>query len=512
MRSVAVADFQGWREAARALLAEDVPPQDVNWLRPGQNDLLAAPEPSAAAQAGAFRVPRALVDLLAQVGNHRDAGRFALMYRVLWRVLHGEPDAASPADADGSRLAAMAAAVRHDAHRMKAFLRFEPVPDAAPGEPAWRADYAPEHHVLEHVAPHFADRFGRESWLIRTPDGQAHWDGAQLRFAPPDAASPVRGAPDPLWQAYYRGTFNPVRNNPQALQRHMPVRFWNQLPEAQWIPALTAAARSGELQDSRTVSCTGQRGAVFPDRAAPASPHLQRPDADGPVPPGLPAREVLDACRRCPLWEPATQAVGGTGPADARIMLIGEQPGDEEDLRGEPFVGPAGRLLDRAIAQAGLAREALYLGNAVKHFKWEPRGRRRLHKTPAQKEVDACNPWLVRELQAVQPRVVVALGATALRGVLQAAPGAGWQAPVLNGGLTRNVGSVQSLGDDGRVLLPCWHPSYALRVPDEDAQARVFDTIVETLVRARELAERDALAGLARGADGEGFRDRQDRY
>src|SRR3954453_7786778 len=129
-------------------------------------------------------------------------------------------------------------------------------------------------------------------------------------------------------------------------------------------------------------------------------------------------REDARDCRNYPLWKNATQTVFGAGASHARIMLVGEQPGDEEDRRREPFVGPAGRLLDRALQAAGVDRSTLYVTNAVKHFKWEPRGKRRLHKTPAQREIEACHQWLEREVAAIRPQVIVCLGATAAKAVI----------------------------------------------------------------------------------------------
>jgi uracil-DNA glycosylase len=130
-------------------------------------------------------------------------------------------------------------------------------------------------------------------------------------------------------------------------------------------------------------------------------------------------REEARACQDCPLWANATQTVFGAGDPHARVMLVGEQPGDEEDKKGLPFVGPAGRLLDRALEAAGVAREQLYVTNAVKHFKWQLRGKRRLHKTPAQREVDACHQWLEQEVATVKPHVIVALGSTAAKAVIR---------------------------------------------------------------------------------------------
>src|ERR687886_1036449 len=129
-------------------------------------------------------------------------------------------------------------------------------------------------------------------------------------------------------------------------------------------------------------------------------------------------REEARACQNCPLWANATQTVFGDGDYHARVMLVGEQPGDEEDKQGRPFVGPAGRLLDRMLQEAGIDRSRVYVTNAVKHFKWEPRGKRRLHKTPAQREIEACLPWLEAEIAAIEPKVILCLGATAARSVM----------------------------------------------------------------------------------------------
>ena len=160
-------------------------------------------------------------------------------------------------------------------------------------------------------------------------------------------------------------------------------------------------------------------------------------------------------CRACPLWANATQTVFGEGPARAAVMLVGEQPGDREDLAGRPFVGPAGRLLDRALEEAGLDRSRLYVTNAVKHFKNEPRGKRRIHKKPSDAEIDACHQWLERELELVEPRLIVALGATAARALL------GRPMPI-----ERNRGRVLERAGGPPVLVTV-HPSFLLRVPDE---------------------------------------------
>jgi DNA polymerase len=186
-------------------------------------------------------------------------------------------------------------------------------------------------------------------------------------------------------------------------------------------------------------------------------------------------------CRDCPLWKNATQTVFGEGNARARIMLVGEQPGDVEDREGHPFVGPAGRILDQALAEAGLDRKSLYVTNAVKHFKWEPRGKRRMHKTPAQREVDACHQWLERELAAVKPVLVVALGATAAKALL---------GPQFR--ITRDRGKVQRReGLPG--VIATFHPSYILRMKQRPEGADVYELFVHDLrTAARHLLPDDS--------------------
>ena len=179
-------------------------------------------------------------------------------------------------------------------------------------------------------------------------------------------------------------------------------------------------------------------------------------------------QQALD-CRNCHLWANATQTVFGEGPADAAILFVGEQPGDQEDLKGRPFVGPAGQLFDRALVEAGIDRGTVYVTNAVKHFKFEPRGKRRIHQKPDYKEVLACRPWLEGELAAVQARTVVALGATAAQSLLGRTVTIG-----------KERGRFQPYPPD-RHLFVTVHPSFLLRVPDERAQAMEYRRFVDEL-------------------------------
>jgi len=186
--------------------------------------------------------------------------------------------------------------------------------------------------------------------------------------------------------------------------------------------------------------------------------------------------DEVQCCTRCPLYRKATQGVGGEGASDASVMLVGEQPGDREDLAGRPFVGPAGQILDKALADAGIVRTEVFVTNAVKHFKNEPRGKRRLHKRPNTYEIDRCRWWLDKEIATVRPRVIVALGATAARSLL---------------GRTASIGrerdTVHALPSGARLVITI-HPSYVLRLRDEPTRRNAYETLVAALVRAREAA------------------------
>ncbi len=216
--------------------------------------------------------------------------------------------------------------------------------------------------------------------------------------------------------------------------------------------------------------------AIGDDKGEPSKGHAS---SDAPVIERDQQPATLDVCRRCALWHDATQGVPGAGPKHAPIMLVGEQPGDQEDREGKPFVGPAGRLLDDALQEAGVGRKDVYITNAVKHFKWTPRGKRRMHKTPAQREIEACEYWLAKELESVAPHVIVAMGVTALKAVLE----------------EKSVRLGDALGKTlehgGRVIVATYHPSFALRAPDAETRDSAYAAIVAALRQAGEIAARD---------------------
>lgn len=449
-----------WREAARQGLLAEAPPEELDWLGGGEASLLDAPAlPAADPARPTPGVPRGFLELAGSCLCHRDPQVMPLLYRLLWRLTHGERGLLSnPADADVLRAMALAQAVRRDSHKMKAFVRFRQMPGQDNAFIAW---FEPEHHIVDRVAPFFARRFTGMHWAILTPYRSVSWDGQALVFGPGGTRqqAPAEDACEALWRTYYASIFNPARLNTRMMQQEMPAKYWKHLPEASLLPELVrdAGARVQEMHD---------RPAQPPQRRIPARP--------SPVPSSAPAsldtlRQQAATCRQCPLWEPATQTVFGTGPADAQVMLVGEQPGDVEDLCGRPFSGPAGELLDRALQELGIDREQLYLTNAVKHFRYERSGKVRLHKRPGSSHVKACRPWLMGEIARVRPRVIVCLGATAAAAVF----GTGFD-------LARDRGRWHTL-DDGTRGYATVHPAWVLRQGEGPRREAAYRLLVDDL-------------------------------
>lgn len=464
-------DFDGWRDAARAFRSAGVRPEEAAFrIGSGESGLFDALE-APVGEGAQVPVPRAYVDLAQNVILHRSVDRFDLLYRLLWR-LGREPDLMKVvSDRDVADAFERARNVSRASHKMKAFVRFRLA--EAEGEEHWVAWFEPAHRVVEKTAPFFARRFSTMRWSILTPDGSAFWDTKALTFGPPATRDMAPGEDEieAFWKTYYASTFNPARLKTKTMQGEMPMRYWKNLPEAALIPELVAQAAA------RTETMVATPAPEPNARLARTLSRMNRDRAfeEGFVPSNLDELgQAVQACRRCPLWRDATQGVCGQGPRRAKLMIVGEQPGDQEDLAGRPFVGPAGQVLDAALAEAGIAREDAFVTNAVKHFKHEPRGKRRLHRTPATSEVSACRWWLNAERSLVKPRVIVALGGTAALGVL------GRKAAV-----TQERGRPIDL-TDGKALLTV-HPSYLLRIPDREAAAAERERFVADLKLVRSL-------------------------
>jgi DNA polymerase len=449
-----VVDLAGWRKAARALALHGIPPEQTVWSV-GAGDDLFADGGATADIAGTFTVPRGILDMAETVIQANDPARFALLYALVWRAHRGEKqilhDAADPLV---QRVVRLAQAVRRDTHKMRAFLRFREV--TAADNTRYVAWFEPSHFIVEANAAFFVRRFATMRWSILTPYRSVHWNGAETVFGP--GADPADVPDDDrlaaYWRAYFSSIFNPARLKVAAMTSEMPKKYWRNMPEAAAIPELIRGApeRARRMVEAPVLS---------PARPVPPKALTMH------VAPTPPADNVA-ACRRCGLWQAATQAVWGEGPTDARLMLVGEQPGVQEDLTGRPFVGPAGKLLDRALVAAGIARDTVYVTNAVKHFKFEPRGKRRIHQSPDAGEIQACRFWLDQERALVRPAVTLLLGASAARAVLGRAVT-----------ISRERGAPIAL--DGGTAFVTVHPSYLLRLPDEAARDAAYDQFVTDL-------------------------------
>lgn len=449
-------DFEGWRDAARSLRLQGVEPARVRFeVGDGQAGLFADAAVPTVSDRRPFSVSRAFVDLAHEVILHRDTSRFDLLYRLLWR-LQDEPDLIKvTSDRDVSVAMEMAKNVSRASHKMKAFVRFRQ--SGTESDESWVAWFEPAHRVLEKTAPFFARRYANMRWSILTPDGTAHWDLSTLTFGPPARKedAPQQDEVEDFWKTYYASTFNPARLRTKAMTAEMPKAYWKNLPEAELIADMIAGA-TGRTDQMVAAPAPEPNRRFDQVRAA----LVDRTITDEFVPQSLEAlRGALGGCRRCPLWRDATQPVCGQGPEKARLMIVGEQPGDLEDLSGVPFTGPAGQVLDEGLGQAGLDREDLYVTNAVKHFKHEVRGRQRLHKSPSASEIDHCRWWLDFERQMVEPELTVAMGSSAARSIF---------------GHTVSVSDLRGrihYRPEGAVLLT-YHPAYILRHPDAAERAR----------------------------------------
>jgi uracil-DNA glycosylase len=438
-------DLAGFRAAVRALVAAGTPPHAVRFVVPAAEPASlfddAVPLPRAAlANAPPLALPARFAALCETVVMHDEPLRFARLYELAHLLHHRHTSWHDTLSSQRIALEHMAQAVRRELHKTKAFVRFRQVHgEDGEGGVTHVAWFEPAHHIVHAVAPFFVRRFAGMRWALLTPRGCAHWSGTALTFGPPAEreSAPAADAGEALWLAYYRSIFNPARLKLAMMKREMPVRFWSNLPEAASIGPLAAAA--GERTERMV-----QDGAVPRTRRRATACSTQ---ARGSTDLAAQAKQ----CDRCEFAAQATQMVWGEGAHGAALMLVGEQPGDREDLEGRPFVGPAGQLLRNAITTLGWPEAQLYLTNAVKHFKFEWRGKRRLHKTAAQREALACADWLEAEIEQIAPRAIVALGATAARSLLG-----------------HSVAVTEHAGQwlhrhDGRPVLVLQHPAALLR-------------------------------------------------
>ncbi len=436
-------DFMFWRDHARQLIQCKILPDNVSWCEPGGScDLFASGHeklPEVPAGAVPPRASRRFMSLAKNAALHSDPKRFALLYRMLWALQATPSLMEDKANDDVRKIEELDRTVRRDSHKMHAFVRFRMIADEASGDEHYVAWFEPDHYIVRANAGFFRRRFANMKWSILTPRGCLHWDGETMREGPPAQKSdaPSEDQVEDLWRKYYASTFNPARLKVGAMLKEMPKRYWKNMPEAALIPELIAGAQGRE---ARMVSAGEQEFEEQPSTLAEIE-------------------KAIEACSRCPLSQLENRAVMGEGPGDAALMIVGEQPGDNEDKQGRPFIGPAGQLLDLHLERAGIDRGSVYLTNAVKHFKYVQRGKRRIHQSPVAKEIDTCRWWVEAERAIVKPKLVLALGASAARSML---------------GKTVSISRARSVPHmlaDGSELWITAHPSYLLRL-DGEAQAK----------------------------------------
>ena len=443
---------QAWRDAARGFLSSGIAPEQIIW---GDNDVpsdLFATKRGVAPMAQ-VTVPRSFIEMANKVVWHSDPQRFARLYAFLWRLKDAPHLMTDRGDADLSRLRQMEKNVRRCQHKMKAFVRFREIGDPGATRRSFAAWFEPTYNTLEPTSDFFVRRFGDMDWRIITPDVTAVFEGGQLTFADGQEKPDLpEDAGEQLWITYFQNIFNPARLMVKAMQSEMPKKYWKNMPEAAFIPQMIAEApaRARAMAEAAPTLPPSRLPQIKAQFAAHQSAW------DGP-------KEALSsaiaACTRCPLHCNATQAVQGEGPIGARTMIVGEQPGDHEDLTGRPFVGPAGKLFDQVADEAGLDRRQAYVTNAVKHFKFVARGKRRIHQRPNRTEIDHCKWWLDAEIAQIKPQLIIAMGATAA----YALTGRG-------DAILDRRGTIET-SNHGMPVLITLHPSYLLRIPDPQAKA-----------------------------------------
>jgi probable DNA metabolism protein len=468
--------------AMSALVSAGIDPGRVRWRERGRAqdglfDAQEAPEPLPGERKpfAAFQaLPDGFLVLCRAVAMHCDESRFLKLHRFA-SALAGDPhiwhDTLDPRRLE---LEGMMREVRREIHKMHAFVRFRAVGESE--ELRHIAWFEPTHYVVRAAVPFFVRRFAAMRWTIVTPRISAEWDGERVSFGPGGDRSqrPAPDAGEALWLAYYRAIFNPSRVKTAAMAREMPKRYWRNLPETEAVSQLLleAPARSARMCEQaeevrrRLPSAgigtnTGSSARTSAEKAP--DERLER------------LAQLAKHCSECRHAAAATQTVWGEGQAGARLMIVGEQPGDHEDLSGRPFTGPAGSLLRQAFAALGWPMEQIYLTNAVKHFKFELRGKRRIHKTPGQIEADACAQWLEAEIAAVDPPMLLALGSTAATSLLgrpvSVSASAGFP-------LTR---------PDGRIVWVVHHPAAILRRAESGAPSA--EAWIASLRRIGEVAD-----------------------
>jgi len=464
------AEFGEWRDAARKLIQNNINPSDVNWsAKSGSASLFKFSERRVAdlpEGQSEIKTSAEFVGIAKRVICHSDPERFARLYRILHRLQADKTLIHNTVDPDIIWMTTCDKAVRRDRHKMHAFVRFRKVGIGRYHREQYAAWFEPSHYITELSTPFFMRRFPNMDWVIVTPHCTATWDGQDLKFSQGGKKSdvPPDDAVEDQWKTYFNSIFNPARLKVGAMMSEMPKKYWKNMPEAVDIPEMIAKARSREM-------AMRQHGVTQPNTLAATLSAQKKKASIRPAEITMlsHAKREIQSCQRCELYCHASQAVFGEGPDNARLMIIGEQPGDQEDIAGRPFVGPAGQLLNSALEEVGIDRNEAYVTNAVKHFKFKLRGKRRIHQRPTAREIDHCRWWLETERKLVKPDIILALGSSAARAVI---------------GKTVKISDMRGRPHkltDSTLAYISVHPSYLLRISNPEIFAPERNAFISDL-------------------------------
>jgi uracil-DNA glycosylase len=443
--------FDEWRLDVLKLLQMNTTPNDVLWSFDDHQPNLWFDSINSDANFP-LKIPARLKELLMTLSMHQSPTRWNLMYRILYRTIHGEKNLLDdPGDPDVAAALRMQYEIEKDIHRFHAFLRFKKHIDNE-GE-IFIAFYKPDHSILRAALQTFVERFGSMRWVIFTPECSAYWNTKTLAIQDTKIDIPQVNDQEmeTLWSSYYSSVFNPTRSNEKLLKQHIPSRFRSNMPELEDVDHLlqNASKRTDHMIESAPSLAISSSVESLQDL------NIQ-----------------LQQCVACPIGLNGTRAVAGQGSFGG-IMLIGEQPGDEEEKSGNPFVGPAGEVLNQVFHDLNLNRNMIYITNAVKHFKFVMRGKSRIHDRPSPAEIGICRSWLNEEIRFVQPPVIICLGASAAQSVL---------------GVKLDVGknlNKEFTHPSGAIILVTYHPAAILRVPDPDRKREMYSQILRSLANAQ---------------------------
>jgi len=400
-----------------------------------------------------FFIAKEFFTLAETVSYHRDSVKWQRLYMALWRITHGEKHLmAIKSDPLIHQLLIFEKNVRRDSHKMKAFVRFRMYQEAE--KTFYVAWHVPDHKILRRVAPFFKRRFSVMHWTIITPDDTCVWDETRLTFYKgiQNFKHTEEDKLEQLWRTYYRAIFNPARIKMKAMKNEMPVRYWKNMPETSIIQDILteAPARVQQmLKYSEGIKTSAKD--YFPENINLVN-----------------LSTAAKRCQACPIWACAKQTVYGTGNSQAEIMIVGEQPGRQEDEAGTPFVGPTGEYLKKALAHLSIPLSKIYFTNAVKHFKHRVEADKIIYQTPTINEINACKPWLLAEIDLIKPKMIICLGLVAAKSLLSA----GFH-------FKQNRGILHTY--EQIPVMPTYHPSAILRCKVTETKSMLANLFLQDL-------------------------------